>query len=267
MRVVTYVEFFLHGELHLGAVNADDGDGHLFANLAEVFNLHVEVVGELGDVHQTFDTLRDLDEGAKRLNGHDFAFNLFALLQTLDSLSLRILLLLVLFASQELSLLLRLLGGEFFLGRRLLHRQRDLLVLDFLDPNLNILVFRDDVGDVFDETSLELRNVHETVLLCAEVDEAAVVLNALHLTGEFSTDDDVLILDGDVLAREASARLLRFFALRRLRRLGNRGDDARAARDDGAVLGSVRIEYSFVSHSSFQRGHTSKLANEQANNR
>jgi hypothetical protein len=143
--------------------------------------------------------------------------------------------------------LLRLPGGEFFLGRRLLHRQGDLLVLDFLDPNLNLLVFRDDVGDVFDKASLELRNVHETVLLRAKVDEAAVVLNALHLTGEFSADDDILILDGDVLAREASARLLRVFAaLRRLRRLGNRGDDAGAARDDGAVLGSARVKYSSI---------------------
>jgi len=237
------IELFLHGKLDLGAIDANDGDGDLFANLAEVFNLDVEVVRELGDVHQTFDTLGNLNESTEWLNGHDFALNLRALLQALHRLCLGVLSLFVFLSRRKLGFLLRLGSRELFLRRRLLHRQRNLVFLDFLDPNLDFLVFRHDRRDAFDEAILKFGDVHQAVVLGAEVHKATVVLDALHLTGKLGADNHRGIFDGDVLARESTAWLLVRVPDGGFGAGGgfaHGGDNARASRDDDARLGSRR---------------------------
>jgi len=70
------------------------------------------------------------------------------------------------------------------------------------------LVFRDNFRNLVDETRLEFRNVHETIRLGAKVNKAAVVLDALHLASERRTNDNLVFLNGDVLAREAATSLL-----------------------------------------------------------
>jgi len=115
------VELFLHGELHLGAFDADDGDGDLFADLAKVFDVDVEVIRKFGDVNQAFNAFGNFNEGTERLNRLDFTLNLLPLLQSLDGLRLDVLRLFVRLARGKLGFLFRLGRREFFFRRRLLH--------------------------------------------------------------------------------------------------------------------------------------------------
>ena len=180
------VNLVLHGELHLGAVDAHHLDGDGVANLAKFGHLDVVVVGHLGDVHETLDTLHDLDEGAEGLDGLDLAVEGGAGLDRLDLLGVGLGRGLLSLARGKLSLALFLLGlvlHELLRGGRGLHGEGDatLLGVDGLDPDGDVLVRGDDVGDVLDESILELGDVNEAVVLGAEVDEAAVLLHALLL--------------------------------------------------------------------------------------
>ena len=180
------VNLVLHGELHLGAVDAHHLDGDGVANLAKFGHLDVVVVGHLGDVHETLDTLHDLDEGAEGLDGLDLAVEGGAGLDRLDLLGVGLGRGLLSLARGKLSLALFLLGlvlHELLRGGRGLHGEGDaaLLGVDGLDPDGDFLVRGDDVGDVLDEAILELGDVNEAVVLGAEVDEAAVLLHALLL--------------------------------------------------------------------------------------
>jgi len=200
------VNLVLHGELHLGAVDAHHLDGDGVANLAKFGHLDVVVVGHLGDVHETLDTLHDLDEGAEGLDGLDLAVEGGAGLDRLDLLGVGLGRGLLSLARGKLSLALFLLGlvlHELLRGGRGLHGEGDaaLLGVDGLDPDGDVLVRGDDVGDVLDESILELGDVNEAVVLGAEVDEAAVLLHALHFALVLVADGDVGVLDGDVLLR------------------------------------------------------------------
>ena len=180
------VNLVLHGELHLGAVDAHHLDGDGVANLAKFGHLDVVVVGHLGDVHETLDTLHDLDEGAEGLDGLDLAVEGGAGLDRLDLLGVGLGRSLLSLARGKLSLALFLLGlvlHELLRGGRGLHGEGDaaLLGVDGLDPDGDVLVRGDDVGDVLDESILELGDVNEAVVLGAKVDEAAVLLHALLL--------------------------------------------------------------------------------------
>jgi len=200
------VNLVLHGELHLGAVDAHHLDGDGVANLAKFGHLDVVVVGHLGDVHETLDTLHDLDEGAEGLDGLDLAVEGGAGLDRLDLLGVGLGRGLLSLARGKLSLALFLLGlvlHELLRGGRGLHGEGDaaLLGVDGLDPDGDVLVRGDDVGDVLDESILELGDVNEAVVLGAEVDEAAVLLHALHFALVLVADGDVGVLHGDVLLR------------------------------------------------------------------
>jgi len=200
------VNLVLHGELHLGAVDAHHLDGDGVANLAKFGHLDVVVVGHLGDVHETLDTLHDLDEGAEGLDGLDLAVEGGAGLDRLDLLGVGLGRSLLSLARGKLSLALFLLGlvlHELLRGGRGLHGEGDatLLGVDGLDPDGDVLVCGDDVGDVLDESILELGDVNEAVVLGAKVDEAAVLLHALHFALVLVADGDVGVLHGDVLLR------------------------------------------------------------------
>ena len=180
------VDLVLHGELHLGSVDVEHLDGDHVADFAKVGDVDVVVVGHLGDVHETLDALHDLDEGTEGLDGLDLALERGAPLDGLDLLGLSLGLSLLRLPGGKLSLALSLLGLdrlELVRGGRGLHGEGDaaLLRVDGLDPDGHVLVRGDHVGDVLDESILELGDVHEAVVLGAEVDEAAVLLHALLL--------------------------------------------------------------------------------------
>ena len=137
-------------------------------------------------MHETLDALHDLDEGTEGLDGLDLALERGAPLDGLDLLGLSLGLSLLRLPGGKLSLALSLLGLdrlELVRGGRGLHGEGDaaLLRVDGLDPDGHVLVRGDHVGDVLDESILELGDVHEAVVLGAEVDEAAVLLHALLL--------------------------------------------------------------------------------------
>src|SRR5712664_2849801 len=72
-------------------------------------------------------------------------------------------------------------------ARRADHRQVDsaLGLIHVTHPHGNLVAFFDDICDVSDMISAELRNVEQAISPDADIDKGAVKLDLLYLTGQF----------------------------------------------------------------------------------
>ena len=75
----------------------------------------------------------------------------------------------------------------------ILHTQCDTFAthIDFDDTDADVLMKADDLCGVSDEAVGELRDVDESVLMNADVDEGSEVGDVRHDTGEFHSYDEV----------------------------------------------------------------------------
>jgi len=126
-------------------------------------------------VNQTFHTFRNFNKNTVVLDRFHFAaFQNRTLLQVTRDFRLFLLLQLERLSRLKLCLLVRSLLRNFRFRRRLLHRQRDASFFNGFNPNLDLLVNGNDIADVLDKARLQLRDVHQTVVLGAKVHKRTI---------------------------------------------------------------------------------------------
>jgi len=213
------VELLLHGQADPTPVHGLHADLNLLAKAHNGLDGVDHTLGKLGDVHKTLHALNTLDlelhesaEGSNGLNhGHVF-------LALLHGRSLALVLLLSLAAGGNLAathgltalidLNLTRLTRLASLARRPHGEAHPVLLrVNVEDAHLNLLTLGHNFANVLHEPLRELRDVHETVVLGAEVDERTVCLDGGHFARVDVADSNVLELDGDLALSTAPTTL------------------------------------------------------------
>jgi len=143
-------------------------------------------------VNQTFYTFCNFNKNTIILDRFHFAaFQNCALFQITRNFRLFLLLQLERLSRLKLRLLVRSLLRNFLFRRRRLHRQRYASLFHGFNPNLHLLVDGNDIANVLDKASLQLRNVYQTVVLGTKVHERSICRRRFNFADKFLTDFDV----------------------------------------------------------------------------